>query len=329
MENIWEELPKPIFALAPMEAVTDTVFRRVVAKAAKPDVFFSEFTNATGWVHAGEKAAAGRLDMLDPRVEQPVIAQIWGAEPKDIAVLAKHCKDVGYKGIDINMGCPVKSATKGDGGAACIENPQLAAELIAAAKKGGLPVSVKTRLAWSDIQKWPEWIEHLLRQDIVALTVHLRTKKEMSAVPAHWDIMPEIVALRDNIAPHTLVLGNGDILDRQQGHKFITQTGADGVMIGRGIFSNIFCFETTPREHSSDELIGLLRYHLQLFTEHQKERAQRLPAEIAAHPKPYQTLKRFFKIYIRDFPNSGELRNQLMETNTLEEADAILEQVQQ
>lgn len=327
MKNIWEELPKPIFALAPMEAVTDTVFRRVVAKAAKPDIFFSEFTNATGWVHAGEKAAAGRLDMLDPNVEQPVIAQIWGSDPKDIAVLAKHCKTLGYKGIDINMGCPVKSATKSDGGAACIENPELAAEIIASAKTAGLPVSVKTRLAWSDLQKWTQWIEYLLRQDLAALTVHLRTKKELSLVAAHWDIMPEIIKLRDAVAPQTVVLGNGDILDRELGLKFVEQTGADGVMIGRGIFSNIFGFEKTPREHSSQELIALLQYHLKLFTQHQQHRLATLPAEIAGRPKPYQTLKRFFKIYIRDFPGSSDLRNRLMETNTIEEASAILEQL--
>ena len=329
MKNIWEALPKPIFALAPMEAVTDTVFRRVVAKAAKPDVFFSEFTNATGWVHAGEKAAAGRLDMLDPKTEQPVIAQIWGSDPDDISLLAKHCKTLGYKGVDINMGCPVKSATKGNGGAACIENPDLAAKIIATAKAAGLPVSVKTRLAWSDITQWPLWIEHLLNQDIATLTVHLRTKKEMSAVAAHWDIMPSIVQLRDKISPHTFIIGNGDILNREQGLDFIKQTGADGVMIGRGVFSNIFCFEHVPREHSKQELISLLRHHLKLFSEHQLERRERLPASIAEHAKPYQTLKRFYKIYIRDFPSSSELRNELMETNTLEEADTILERLQQ
>lgn len=324
MKDIWEELPRPIFVLAPMEAVTDTVFRRVVAKAAKPDLFFSEFTNATGWVHAGERAAAGRLDIDEPDAEQPVIAQIWGSIPEDIASLAAHCKKLGYRGIDLNMGCPEKTAIKSGGGAACIESPVLAAEIIAAAKTARLPVSVKTRLAWTKLESWPQWIEHILRQNIPALTIHLRTKKEMSNVPAHWEIMPKIVSLRNEVAQNTLIIGNGDILDRQHGEEFISQTGADGVMIGRGIFSNIFAFEKDKEEHSSSELLSLLNFHLKLFSEHQDIRMKPTATSPPNKSKPYQTLKRFFKIYIRDFPGSSDLRNQLMQTHTIEEAQYII-----
>ena len=314
MSTIWQDLPKPFFALAPMEAVTDTVFRRVVVAATKPDVFFSEFTNATGWVHAGEKAVAGRLDINDPALEQPVIAQIWGANPEDIAKLAAHCKTLGYKGIDINMGCPEKTATKSGGGAACIQNPELANKIIAAAKTSGLPVSVKTRLGFSALEEYKPWLGNLFEQDIAALTVHLRTKKEMSKVPAHWELMPEIKQLRDHIAPNTILIGNGDVQDREHGTTLIAESGIDGVMIGRGVFTNIFAFEQLAREHTKTELIDLLIYHLELFD---TDRAS----------KPYETLKRFFKIYIRDFPGSHELRAQLMESRSTSEARAILKAV--
>lgn len=316
--NIWQELPKPFFVLAPMEAVTDHVFRRVVAKAAAPDLFFTEFANATGWVHAGEKAAAGRLT-LHTNESTPVIAQIWGTIPEDIAKLARECKIRGFAGIDINMGCPEKSAVKSGGGAAMCQTPELAAELIAAAKSAGLPVSVKCRLGYSKLEEWKPWISHLLRQDIAALTVHLRTKKEMSKVPAHWEIMPEIKQLRDEIAPQTVLIGNGDIKDRSHGETLIQNTKIDGVMIGRGVFHNPFCFESRPAEHTKQELLDLLRYHLDLFQiESEQGRANSEPV------KPYETLKRFFKIYIRDFPGSSDLRTQLMESRAMQDAYAIL-----
>lgn len=313
--SVWRELKKPILALAPMEAVTDHLFRRVITKAAPPDLFFTEFANATGWVHAGEKALAGRLT-LHKNESVPVIAQIWGSVPEDIAKLALECKKRGFSGVDINMGCPEKTAIKSGGGAAMCQSPDLAAEIIAAAKTGGLPVSVKCRLGYSRLDEWPAWVSHLLKQDLAALTVHLRTKKEMSKVPAHWEIMPKIRKLRDQISPNIVLLGNGDIEDRVHGEKLVEETDIDGIMIGRGIFHNPFAFEKAPKEHNKDELIELLNYHLDLF-----EQTWILSqAENDSIGKPYETLKRFFKIYIRDFDGAHELRNQLMQTNGIDEA---------
>lgn len=320
MKSIWQSLPKPFFVLAPMEDVTDHVFRRVVKKASAPDLFFSEFTNATGWVHAGEKATGGRLVMHRDE-EYPLIAQIWGSIPKDIEKLAKHCKKLGFQGIDINMGCPDKTAVRNGGGAACILNPELASQLIASAKKSGLPVSAKTRLGYSKIEEWQQWLTHLLNQEIVALSVHLRTKKEMSKVPAHWELMPEIKKLRDTVAPTTLLIGNGDVADRQHGERLVAKTGIDGVMIGRGIFTNVFAFEKAPRPHTQDEHLSLLNYHLELF----ESNTQKPPSKTQA--RPYETLKRFFKIYIRDFPGSHELRTDLMKTHSTGEARAILKSI--
>lgn len=312
MNNFWHDLPKPFFILAPMEAVTDVVFRHVVVQAAPPDVMFSEFTNATGWVHAGEKAIGGRLVKTED--EKPMVAQIWGGNPGDMTALTEHCKELGFDGIDINMGCPVKSAIK-SGGSALIRNPQLAGEAIAAAKIAGLPVSVKTRLGYSTVDEWREWLSFLLQQDIVALTVHLRTKKEMSKVDAHWDLMKEIRELRDEIAPHTLLVGNGDVRDRAHGLELIDQTGIDGVMIGRGIFNDPWAFEKETSEHTADERFALLRSQLDLYDEY---------AHLTL--RPFDTLKRFFKIYVRDFPAAAELRDKLMHAHSTAEVRNLLDQ---
>lgn len=326
--NIWQELEKPFFILAPMEAVTDHVFRRVVTEAAAPDLFFTEFMNATGWVHAGEKAAAGRIT-LHPNETAPVIAQIWGTVPEDIAKLAAECKKRGFSGIDINMGCPEKTAIKSGGGAAMCQNPALAAKVIAAAKTAGLPVSVKCRLGYSRVDEWQEWIRHLLQQDIAALTVHLRTKKEMSKVEAHWELMPAIKALRDKIAPQTVLIGNGDVVDRSHGERLVAETEIDGIMIGRGIFHNPFCFEKIPREHTKQELLDLLQYHLTLFEATHTPQSVNDEPRTSNSSKPYETLKRFFKIYVRDFAGSSDLRNQLMNTKTIDEARSVIHHTMQ
>lgn len=315
MDNFWEQLPKPFFILAPMEAVTDVVFRHVVAKASAPDVWFSEFTNATGWVHAGDKAIGGRL--IKTADEQPIVAQIWGGEPGDMEKLANHCLELGFQGIDINMGCPAKSAIK-SGGAALIRHPELAIASIAAAKTAGLPLSVKTRLSYTHVDEWREWLGTLLNQDLVNLTIHLRTKKEMSKVPAHFELIPEIIALRDKIAPQTLLTVNGDIADRTQGIELVKKyPGIDGVMIGRGVFQNPFCFSPIPLSLDNEdnqathqkELMGLLGLHLSLFDEWQSTLG-----------RPYETLKRFYKIYVRDFDGAKELRDLLMHTSSTDEA---------
>lgn len=313
MTSFWNDLPQPFFILAPMEAVTDVVFRHVVKQAGAPDIFFTEFANATGWVHAGDKAIAGRLIKTDD--EQPLIAQIWGGEPGDMEAFAKHCTELGFNGIDINMGCPAKSAIK-SGGAALIRRPDVAVAAIAAAKTAGLPVSVKTRLGYTYVDEWREWLTTILKQDIVNLTIHLRTKKEMSKVAAHYELIDEIVKLRDEIAPQTLLTINGDIRDREHGLEIARKhPGVNGIMIGRGVFSDPFCFRESKTDADShkEELLTLLNYHLDLFDSYQPTLG-----------RPFETLKRFFKIYIRDFDGAKELREQLMHTATTDEVRSIL-----
>ena len=313
MTNFWNELPRPFFILAPMEAVTDVVFRHVVASAAKPDIFFTEFTNASSYAsEKGIHSTRGRLTFTSD--EHPMVAQIWGNKPDQFAFMARGLAKMGYKGIDINMGCPDKSVVKGGAGSALIRQPELAAELIAAAKEGGLPVSVKTRLGFSSTDEWRSWLTHILKQDIVNLTIHLRTRKEMSKVDAHYELIPEIKQLRDEIAPHTLLTINGDIRDRQHGQELVEKYSVDGIMIGRGIFTNPFAFETTSRPHTREELLGLLNTHLDLFDKYSNE----------LEPRRFEPLKRFFKIYIRDFPGASELREQLMHTKTTDEVRALI-----
>lgn len=319
MMSFWNDLPQPFFVLAPMEAVTDVVFRHVVERAGAPDVFFTEFANATGWVHAGDRAIAGRLIKTDD--EYPLVAQIWGGEPGDMEQFAQHCARLGFAGIDINMGCPAKSAIK-SGGAALIRNPDVAVAAIAAAKTAGLPVSVKTRLGYSTVDEWRAWLTTLLQQDIVNLTIHLRTKKEMSKVAAHYELIDDIVALRDTIAPQTLLTINGDIRDRAHGMALVAaHPGVNGLMIGRGVFADPFCF--APRADSvaqasssmAQRNFALLRYHLDLFDHWQPQLG-----------RPYETLKRFYKIYIRDFDGAKELRDQLMHTTSTDEARQTIHQ---
>ena len=333
MKSFWNNLPQPFFALAPMEAVTDVVFRHVVQRAGAPDVFFTEFANATGWVHAGDKAIAGRL--LKTGDEHPLVAQIWGGEPGDMKQFAAHCARLGFDGIDINMGCPAKSAIK-SGGAALIRRPDVAIAAIHAAKTAGLPVSVKTRLGYTYVDEWREWLRTLLEQDIANLTIHLRTKKEMSKVPAHYELIGDIVALRDAVAPHTLLTINGDIRDRGHGLALAgAHPGVNGIMIGRGVFANPFCFaagdtgylhsqnnleqnETISTNNDSAviwcaELFDLLNYHLDLFDRYQPQTG-----------RPFETLKRFFKIYIKGFDGAKELRDQLMHMASTNEVRQIL-----
>ena len=313
MTNFWNDLPRPFFILAPMEAVTDVVFRHVVASAARPDIFFTEFTNASSYCSPqGAHSTRGRLAFTED--EHPMVAQIWGNKPEQFSQMTKGLAEMGYMGIDINMGCPDKAVVKGGSGSALIKQPELAAELIAAAKEGGLPVSVKTRLGYSNTDEWKEWLAHILRQDVVNLTIHLRTRKEMSKVDAHFEMIPKIKKLRDEIAPQTLLTINGDIRDRQHGEELVEKYGIDGVMIGRGIFTNPYAFEVAPQTHSREELLNLLNLQLDLHDKYSAELGER----------KFEPLKRFFKIYVREFDGASELREKLMHAKTTDEARQLL-----
>lgn len=308
------ESKQPFFSMAPMEAVTDTVFRRVVAKAAAPDVYYTEFTNASSMVHPKAKfSVQGRLAVAEG--EQQPVAQIWGSRPKEIAGSIEVLADMGYQAVDINMGCPDGTVIKNSSGSDLIRHPDLAEEIIVAAQSGSLPVSVKTRLGFYKPEEFREWLPIILRHQVAVLTVHLRSRKEMSKAPAHYEHIDEILAMRDEIAPNTLIQINGDIKIRAQGIALVQEhPGIDGIMIGRGIFENPYAFEKEPRQHTLEESIALLNLQLDLFDE----------VSETVTTKHFEALKRYFKIYLRGFAHASALRQILMDTHTTTEVREIL-----
>ncbi len=311
-DNFWKDLEKPFFVLAPMEDVTDVIFRHVIDHAAAPDVYFTEFTNSASYSHhEGKESLRGRLMFTED--EQPIVGHIWGDDVEHFETMSHGLKEMGFKGIDINMGCPAPNVFKHGRGYGLILRPERAAELIKAAKVSGLPVSVKTRLGHAKVEEYKEWISHLLRQDIANLSIHLRTKVEMSKADAHYELIPDIIKLRDEIAPDTLITINGDILNRAQGLELVEKYGVDGIMIGRGVFHNPFAFEKDAKDHSPKELLELFKYHLDLYDHYTN-----------IEPSLSKPLHRFFKIYLKEFKGSAKLRNDLMQTKSIEDIRDVL-----
>lgn len=314
MKNIWHNLKKPIFVLAPMDEVTDTVFRQIVAEVAKPDIFYTEFTNVDGLQSAGREKVIKRFQFS--KKEKPLIAQVWGLNPDNFFKTSKEIKKMGFDGIDLNMGCPDHSTIKKGACSALINNPTLAKEIILATQRGagGLPVSVKTRIGFNKIIT-QEWIRFLLGLNLDALVVHGRTVKEMSNVSAHWDEIAKAVKIRDKCKVKTLIIGNGDVLDKEDGLKKVKEYGVDGVMIGRGILKNIFAFDNHPNQiRSSDFMLDLLVKHASLFDQTWK------------NLKNFAILRKFFKIYVSTIPGASDLRLKLMETKNLEQVKVVIDQ---
>ncbi|KRN99280.1 tRNA dihydrouridine synthase [Companilactobacillus kimchiensis] len=306
---------RPFFTMAPMEAVSNTVFRQVITHASAPDTFFSEFVYAKAITDYKTKFPIhGRL-YVDEREKKRPVVQLWGNVAEDFETAAASLKDQGFQAIDINMGCPDSTVIKNHGGSDLIRNHQWAQDVIAAAKTSGLAVSAKTRLGYSKVDEFKDWIPFLLNQHVDVLTIHLRTKMEMSKVEAHLEVIDDILKMRDEIAPETLIQINGDILDYQAGLKLAQEhPGLDGIMIGRGVFANPFAFEKEPQTHSLTELLDLLKMQLDLFDDFsQKYDLPRFPS-----------LKRFFKIYARPELGATDLRNKMMDAKNTDDVRQIL-----
>jgi tRNA-dihydrouridine synthase len=324
--NVYSQLPRPFFVLAPMDDVTDTVFRRIVASTAAPDLFFTEFVNVDGLQSPGRPRLLKKLRFTPG--ETPLIAQVWGKVPENFFKTAQQLADgtfarelglpegVNFAGIDLNMGCPVKSEVSNGTCSALINNRPLALEILQATKEGAagtLPVSVKTRLGFSIVDM--TWPELLLKQDLAMLTMHGRTRKEMSKVPAHWDLIGQVRELRDRVAPDTLFVGNGDVASRQQGLELIERYGLDGIMIGRGVFQDPFVFaENSPWEQfTKAERLALFAKQVDLFARTWGD-----------HERPIHTLNKFCKIYINGFDGAKELREQFMQATSSKELSAMI-----
>ena len=302
--------------LAPMANVTDAAFRRMFAECGKPDVFWTEFVSVAGLLSKGREKLL--VDFWYGEGEHPIVAQIFGSKPEQFEEVGAMIRELGFDGIDINMGCPDRDVEKQGGGAALIKTPDLAKKIIRALKKGAgdLPISIKTRIGYGR-NETAEWVPALLEENIAALAVHLRTRHEMSDVPAHWELAHDIVVLRDRYAPETLVLGNGDVGTLEEARQRIETSGMDGVMVGRSAFGNPWFFSGRTPD---------LRERLMRMVEHTEcfEKMFRSDAK-KDRLKNFDIMRRHFKAYVTGFDGAKELRMRLMETSSAAEVRKITE----
>ncbi len=332
--SFWQNLKAPFFVLAPMADVTDAPFRRMIAKYSAhtrvdgsvggPDVMWTEFVSADGLIRATEEGKKKLMaDLIYTEEERPIVAQLFSSNEEYMEKACALCLELGFDGIDINMGCPDKTIEKQGCGSAMIKNPELAGKIIRSAKRGaqmdngGIPVSVKTRLGYNRDQL-EEWLPFLLNETPAAITIHARTRKEMSKVPARWERIAAAVAIRDEMLGadklKTRILGNGDALSLIDAQSKIVQSGADGVMLGRAIFGNPWLFhpEKDATNVSLEEKLRVMVEHTKLFSE-------LLPF------KSFALMKKHYKAYIKDFHGASELRTLLMEQETAEDIAKIVD----
>ncbi len=335
--NFWNTLPKPIIVLAPLANVTDAPFRRMIAKYSKhirkngslggPDVMWTEFVSADGLMRATPEGKAKLMaDLIYTEEERPIVAQLFSSNPQHMEAAARLCAELGFDGIDINMGCPDKTIEKQGCGSAMIKNPTLAAEIIRATKRGAgqIPVSVKTRIGYNK-NELDLWLPALLAENPAVITIHARTRKEMSKVPARWEHVREAVQIRNTLHNEvwqkehpdlrpTLIFGNGDVENIQDAYLQAAAFGADGVMLGRAIFGNPWLFNTAP-----DFEPPQLEERLRVLCEHTKLFKELLPF------KNFALMKKHYKSYMHHFDGAKDLRLTLMEKDTPEEVEAVVE----
>lgn len=308
--GFWDTLPRPFFCLAPLANVTDVAFRRIIARYGKPDILWTEFVSADGLFKGGYNALI--KDLLYDERERPIVAQFFSKDPQLMQRAARLAEELGFDGVDINMGCPDKNVCKQGAGAAMIQTPERAQEIIRATQEATtLPVSVKTRIGYvtNEIETW---LPALLETKPVAVTLHARTKKEMSKVPAHWDVIRRAVEIRNELESDVLIIGNGDVRDIPDAREKVAMTGADGIMLGRAIFGNPWLFggHERPLLH---ERLRVLREHIVLF------------GELLGETKPFAVMKKHFKSYVKGDDGDKELVRELMATTTTTEACEVID----
>ena len=311
IKGFWGELHKPFFVLAPMYDVTDAAFRRMIARYSRPDVMFTEFVSVDGILHLEGRDKLIHHLWFDES-ERPIVAQVFGANPRNFENVAVLCRKLGFDGIDINMGCPEKNVIKQGAGAGLICESERAKDIIAATISGAgqMPVSVKTRIGFNK-EEIDTWLPCILEQNIATLTVHLRTRKEMSEYLAHWDLMPRIVAMKNDLQPDTLIVGNGDVKSVQMGKELVKKTGCDGVMVGRGVFGNPWFFTDPESVVSVTEKLRVMIEHTKLFE------------ELFTGINNFAIMKKHYKAYVNGFPHASALRAELMEAHNAIEVENI------
>ncbi len=315
-KNIWQKLKLEkagkISILAPMLDVTDKPFRQIVADLGAPDIFFTEFVSVDGLCSEGGRE---RLYLMLKKTKHEkknknLVFQLFGSDPDKFFQAIKIIKKFDPAGIDINTGCPDKAVIKQGSGSALINDPERFKKIFLASKKaaGNIPMSIKTRIGFNQIDL--DWIKFLLKLKPQALIVHLRTRKEMSKVPAHWELAEQINKMREKISPETVLIGNGDIESKKEGEEKLESSGFDGYMVGRGIFYNPALFEGGNFDSFLvEKKIEVMFSHLDLFEEefYKKDR----------WVKTFALMKKFFKIYINGFGGAKTLRTKLMEEKTI------------
>lgn len=324
MSNFWEELRNPIFALAPMEDVTDTSFREVVAGISSPEylhILYTEFTSVDGMNHPKGKVRVGERLMVSESERKllkqkniKLVAQIWGNKPELFLKIAREITDeYEFDGLDINMGCPVKNVVKNGCCSALINEPELAREIVLATMEGtNLPVSVKTRTGIK-APHTEEWIAQLMQTKPAAVILHGRTQKQQSDGLADWNEIEKGARIRDVLSPQTKFLGNGDVISIAQGKELCARHGLDGIMVGRGIFRNPWFFNPEKTSVTKAEKLEQLLSHTRIFERNWGER------------KNLNILKRFYKIYTHEFDGASKLRAELMDAQTFEDVYRIVE----
>ena len=303
-----------------MDDVTDTVFRQVIMDCAAPDLLFTEFVNVDGLQSPGRDKVAVKLGHAVR--EKPLIAQIWGLNPENFKTTAEQIVkgEFGlFQGIDLNMGCPIKDIVKNGACSGLINNRDLAEDIIQATKAGAngkLPISVKTRLGYNEID--PTWYEFLLKQGLDMLTIHGRTKSQMSKVPANWPAIGNVVKLRDKLSPKTLIVGNGDVKDFRHGVQLAKTYKVDGIMIGRAIFDDPYVFKSQSpwKDMAAIDKLELFKKHVRLF------------AKTWGRKRHTRVLNKFCKVYVNNFDGAKELREQLMAASNTNELLKLINQAE-
>jgi nifR3 family TIM-barrel protein len=317
MANFWQKLPKPLLVAAPLANVTDASFRKHLLQYSRPSVLWTEFVSADGLCHPKGREAL-LVDLSFEPDEHPIVAQLFTSTPEKMKSAARLAAELGFDGVDINMGCPDKNIMKQGAGASCMNNPDNACALIRAAKEGvreaerNIPVSVKTRLGFNE-DNLETWLPALLAEEPAVITLHARTKKDMSQVPARWERVKRAVEIRDELGSETLIIGNGDVTSVKDAQEKIKESGADGVMFGRALLGNPWIFDESKIEVTVAEKIEAAMNHTEMFLEFWGER------------KSFELMKKFYRAYINNFPLAKELRAEMMEKKTFEEIRVVVE----
>jgi tRNA-dihydrouridine synthase len=336
--NFWTRLPRPIFVQAPMIGVTDPAYRRVIARCGAPDVAWTEFVSAAGLARESRRTAL--LPMLQrSEGDRHCVAQLFGSDPSEFETAAGVVRDLGcFDGVDINMGCPERNVTNIQcAGSALIRDMALAQRIVLATKRGAgdLPVSVKTRIGYDRIVVH-DWMNALLDVEPAALTLHLRTRNEMSAVPAHWtaDVVGVAVDVwsKRQTAIGTRLLFNGDVDSLATGAALTRFWRADGVMLGRALFGTPWMFADDSRAAAADvfardaavtesivaganpptppllrsfrEVLAVARMHID---EHQRQIQESVDAELRTY-ETWLSMRKHLRAYFTPFLAAKPMR---------------------